>query len=292
MRYEGDIYRPPSEANSYLLQATVGCSHNACTFCGMFKNKNYYNRNLQDVLEDIDMAKKAHGDIRTAFLCDGDALNLPTEDLLTILEKLYHTFPNLTRVSTYAGPRNIKRKTPEELRKICAAGLQRVYLGIETGDGEILLKRGKGVDAEGMLQAGLTLNESGFEIWGIIMVGLAGGGDAFIQNATMTADMINKMAPKYLSAMTYMPVPGTPMHEEIQQGKFTVQSPFESLQETKLLIYKIDTKGMFFTSNHASNYVPIEGKLSEDKEKLLALLNKIIKEQDTSKMRRTNQRGL
>ncbi|MGI5936395.1 MAG: radical SAM protein [Oscillospiraceae bacterium] len=292
MRYEGNIFRPPGEWKSYLLQCTIGCSHNACTFCGMYKDKKYRVRPLEEVLEDINMARMVYGTVETVFLCDGDAINLPTDYLLTVLEHLYRAFPKLRRVTTYAGPKSTLRKTPEELKKIREAGLQRAYLGVETGDGELLIKRGKGVNAEQMLEAGLALREAGFDLWSIILIGLAGGGDAYIRNATMTADITNKMAPNHLSAMTYMPVPGTLMYEEIQRGEFIVQTARESLLETKLLIENIELSGLHFTSNHASNYVPVKGTLKEEREKLVALLDEIIQNEDTSRMRRPDYRRL
>lgn len=293
MRYEGTVYRPPGEWKSYLLQCTVGCSHNACTFCGMYKDKKYHVRPLEDVLEDIEIAKYEYAAAETIFLCDGDAIDLPMDYILTVLEKLKASFPRLRRITTYAGPRSTMRKTPAELKQIREAGLDRAYLGVETGDGDLLLKCGKGVNAEQMLEAGLALKDAGFDLWDIILIGLAGAGEeAYTRNATMTADIINKMAPKHLSAMTYMPVPGTKMYEDIQAGKFVVQSALESLRETRLLIEGIKLNGLHFTSNHASNYVPVKGTLSEDSPKLLALLDEIIDTQDTTKMRRTDYRRL
>lgn len=293
MRYEGTVYRPPGEWKSYLLQCTVGCSHNACTFCGMYKDKKYHVRPLEDVLEDIEIAKYEYAAAETIFLCDGDAIDLPMDYILTVLEKLKASFPRLRRITTYAGPRSTMRKSPAELKQIREAGLDRAYLGVETGDGDLLLKCGKGVNAEQMLEAGLALKEAGFDLWDIILIGLAGAGEeAYTRNATMTADIINKMAPKHLSAMTYMPVPGTKMYEDIQAGKFVVQSALESLRETRLLIEGIKLNGLHFTSNHASNYVPVKGTLSEDSPKLLALLDEIIETQDTTKMRRTDYRRL
>lgn len=293
MRYEGTIYRPPGEWKSYLLQCTVGCSHNACTFCGMYKDKKYHVRPLGDVLEDIEIAKYEYAAAETIFLCDGDAIDLPMDYILTVLEKLKASFPRLRRITTYAGPRSTMRKTPAELKQIREAGLDRAYLGVETGDGDLLLKCGKGVNAEQMLEAGLALKEAGFDLWDIILIGLAGAGEeAYTRNATMTADIINKMAPEHLSAMTYMPVPGTKMYEDIKSGKFVVQSALESLRETRLLIEGIKLNGLHFTSNHASNYVPVKGTLSEDSPKLLSLLDEIIETQDTTKMRRTDYRRL
>lgn len=291
MRYEGDVYRPPGEWKSYLLQCTVGCSHNACTFCGMYKNKKYHVRPIEDVLEDINMARMQYGTVETVFLCDGDAIDLPMDYILRVLEHLYRAFPDIRRVTTYAGPRSTMKKTPAELKKIREAGLHRAYLGVETGDGDVLLKRGKGVDAQQMLEAGLALNDAGFDLWDIVLVGL-GGKNSYERSGKMTADIVNKMRPKHLSAMTYMPVPGTKMYQEIQNGSFTVQSPEESLLETKLLIEGIELSGLHFTSNHASNYVPVKGTLSEDKEKLVKLLDDIIDREDTTHLRRTDHRRL
>ena len=293
MRYEGNIYRPPGEWKSYLLQCTVGCSHNACTFCGMYKDKKYHVRPLEDVLVDIDMARSVYPSTETVFLCDGDAIDLPMDYILPVLEKLKKSFPYLRRITTYAGPRSTMRKTPQELKTIHDAGLDRAYLGVETGDGDLLLKCGKGVDAQQMLEAGNMLREAGFDLWDIILIGLEGAGEeAYIRNATMTADIINKMQPKHLSAMTYTPVPGTKMMNDIIAGKFKVQPALESLKETRLLLSKIELSGVHFTSNHASNYVPVKGTIKEDTPKLLALLDEIIENEDTTKMRHADARRL
>lgn len=293
MRYEGNIYRPPGEWKSYLLQVTIGCSHNACTFCGMYKDKTFRIRDKAEVLEDIKMAKIAYGDIRRVFLCDGDAIAIPTDDLIEILHALYSAFPSLEKVTTYAGPKSTMRKTSDELRAIHDAGLTRAYLGIETGDGELLLKRGKGVDADKMLEAGLALKDAGFDLWGIIMTGLAGSDvEGSRKSALMTAELINKLKPQHLSEMTYTPVPGTALFDDIQKGKFTVQTPVESMKETRLLIENINMSGLHFTSNHVSNYVPIKGTLSEDREELLGLLDSAIAAAANSAPRPRDYRGL
>lgn len=292
MRYEGDIYRPPGEWKSYLLQATVGCSHNACTFCGMYKDKSFRIRDLDEVLEDIELAKAHYGEVKRVFLCDGDAIALPMDYLLTVLSSLYTAFPMLEKVTTYAGPKSTMTKTAEELKTIREAGLSRAYLGIESGDGELLLKRGKGVDDKGMLQAGTALRDAGIDLWGIVLIGLAGGNGAYEKNAAFTAQLVNRMRPNHLSAMTYMPVPGTPMYREIETGKFIEQSPLEALLETKLLIEGIELEGLHFTSNHASNYIQLKGTLKEDREKLAGYLDEIISKQDTSRMKRTDYRRL
>ena len=282
MRYIGDIYRPPGEWKSYLLQCTIGCSHNACTFCGMYKNKHYAVRPLDDILEDIEMAKEHFMDmgafpigvprVNRVFLCDGDAIAMDTEDLLTILHKLKEAFPLLERVTTYAGPRSTLRKTPEELKALCDAGLTRAYLGMETGWDALLRKVGKGVSADQMLEAGLRLREAGMELWDIILLGLAGpeGSRTHIEESVK---MINAMNPRHLSAMTYMPVEGTPMYEDVRAGRFTCVTPEQALLETKWLIEGLTVEPLHITANHPSNYLPIKGGLPEDKERLLDLIN-------------------
>ena len=294
MRYEGDIYRPPGEWKSYLLQCTVGCSNNTCTFCSMYKSKRYHVRPLEDVLEDIEMAKGTwYKNTETVFLCDGDAINLPMDYILTVLKALYAAFPRLRRVTTYAGPLSTLRKTPEELKTIRDAGLNRAYLGVETGDDALLKHVHKGVGADGMLEAGQRLVAAGFDLWAIIITGLEGGGkDALERNAALTAQMINAMKPKHLSSMTLMAIEGTPLYEEVQRGELTLQTPFETLLETRELVRQIELTGLHYTSNHASNYLPIKCTLKEDRDKVIAELDDIIAREDPSVLRPDMYRGL
>ena len=294
MRYEGDIFRPPGEWKSYLLQCTIGCSNNTCTFCSMYKDKRYRVRPLEEVLEDIAMAEQTYyKNTETVFLCDGDAIILPSEYLFTVLKALYRAFPRLRRVTTYAGPLSTLRKTPEELRAIREAGLQRCYLGVETGDGELLKHVHKGVDAEGMLEAGQRLVAAGFDLWDIVIVGLEGAGEeAILRNAAMTADIVNKMRPKHLSAMTLMAIEGTPLYREVQEGKLVLQNPFESLFEVRELIRGITIDDLHFTSNHASNWLPIKGTLRQDSAKFMAQIDDILATEDRSRIRKEIWRGL
>ena len=273
MRYEGDIYRPPGEWRSYLLQATIGCSHNACTFCGMYKGKKYRVRPLEEILEDIDMAKAYYGELTRVFICDGDAIAMPTDDLITILHKLYENFPMIQRVTIYASPNGTLDKTAEELKALREAGLGRAYLGVETGDDALLKAINKGVNAEQMLKAGKMLVESGMDLWTIILLGLAGAGESETQCIPNTIKMLNEMLPQHISAMTYNPVPNTKLYRDIQEGKFQMISAEEALLETKMLVEGINVPGVHFTSNHASNYVPLKGTLPDDREKFLNLLN-------------------
>ena len=273
MRYEGNIFRPPGEWKSYLLQCTIGCSYNKCTFCGMYKDKSFRVRSLKDILEDIDMAKAYYGDVKRVFLCDGDAIIMRQDELLAILEKLYQSFPSLEKVTTYAGPKSTMTKTAEQLRELRHAGLVRTYLGVESGSDEVLKATNKGVTAQEMLEAGLRLTEAGFDLWDIILIGLAGPGEASTKHAIQTAELINKMKPRHLSAMTYMVADGTPMAEDVHAGRFQVLSPDETLREIRTLIEHLETGPLHFTSNHASNYLPLKGTLPDDKEHLLSLID-------------------
>lgn len=273
MRYEGNIFRPPGEWKSYLLQCTIGCSYNKCTFCGMYKDKSFRVRPLNDILEDIDMAKAYYGDVKRVFLCDGDAIIMRQDELLAILEKLYQSFPSLEKVTTYAGPKSTMTKTPEQLRELRQAGLVRTYLGVESGSDEVLKSTNKGVDSKEMLEAGLRLTDAGFDLWDIILIGLAGPGEASTRHAIQTAELINQMKPRHLSAMTYMVADGTPMAEDVHAGRFQVLTPDETLWEIRTLIEHLETGPLHFTSNHASNYLPLKGTLPDDKEHLLSLID-------------------
>lgn len=238
----------------------------------MYKDKRFRVRPLKDILEDIDMAKAYYGDVKRVFLCDGDAIVMKQEELLAILDKLYKSFPSLEKVTTYAGPRSTMTKTPAQLRELREAGLVRTYLGVETGSNEVLAKTKKGVTAEEMLEAGLRLREAGFDLWDIILIGLAGPGEASEKHALETAELINRMKPRHLSAMTYMVAEGTEMERDVYEGRFQVLTPDETLREIRTLVENLETGPLHFTSNHASNYLPLKGTLPDDKEHILALI--------------------
>lgn len=276
MRYEGDIYRPPGEWKSYLLQTTMGCSNNTCTFCGMYLDKKFHIRPMADILEDIRMAKAYYGDVERVFLCDGDAIIMRTQELLTILEALYRTFPSLQRVTTYAGPRSTLAKTPEELRTLREAGLTRAYLGVETGCDALLKQVKKGVDAAQMLEAGVRLREAGMDLWVMVILGLAGTGEPSRRHMLDTAAMMNEMKPRHLSALTLTLDPGTELYRDYRAGRFHPITPRESLLEAKLLLENLTVDPLHFTCNHASNYLPLKGGLPEDRDRFLAMLDRAL----------------
>ncbi len=273
MRYEGNIYRPPGEWRSYLLQVTVGCTHNKCTFCSMYKDKRFHVRPMKEIMEDIAMARAYYGDVDKVFLCDGDAIVMRQEQLLQVLQALYAAFPSLRQVTVYAGPRSTMTKTPEQLKELREAGLTRAYLGVETGWDELLLRINKGCDANQMLEAGIRLREAGLDLWVMIILGLAGPGEASRRHMSETVKMINEMKPRHLSALTLMLEPGTPLYQEYRDGKFQLISADESLMETRMLVDGLQVNPLHFTSNHASNYLPLKGSLPDDREKFLTMID-------------------
>lgn len=272
IEYDPPVYRPPGEWRSFLVQATIGCSHNGCTFCGMYKGKRFRIRSMDDIIGDIREAAAFYNQYEKVFLCDGDAIVMKTEDLLEIIGEIKKDFPHCRLISTYVGPRSTLSKTPEELKILHEAGLGRAYLGIETGMESLLKSTNKGVTRAEMLEAGLRLRNAGIDLWGIILIGL-GGKPLSMENARETAKIINEMQPNHLSAMNYTPVEGTKLGNQALRGEFQVLSAKESLMETAELIRNLEVSGMHFTSDHASNYLPLKGTLNEDRDKLLRLID-------------------
>lgn len=292
MRYDSDlIYRPPGEWKSYLLQCTIGCSNNKCTFCGMYKTKQFRIRPLEDILEDIDMARAYYGsNLERVFLMDGDAIIMKTEELLQILHKLYQTFPRLNKVTLYAGPRSTLSKTPQELKTLHEAGLSRAYLGVESGSDAVLDFIHKGVKADEMLLAGQRLVEAGIDLWVTIILGITGVGGDWEEHIRATAQMINAMRPRHLSAMTFAPAKNTPLGDDVLAGRFKVCSPEQILQECRLLVELLEVNPLHFTSNHASNYLPLKGGLPEDREKFLSMIDQAL--DGKIQLRETLNRGI
>ena len=292
MRYDSDLlYRPPGEWRSYLLQCTIGCSHNKCTFCGMYKEKKFRIRPVEDILEDIDMALDYYGPrVERVFLMDGDAIIMKTEELLKILRKLYATFPRLEKVTLYAGPRSTLTKSVDELKELRRAGLSRAYLGVESGSQAVLDFIHKGCSVQQMLQAGQNLVAAGIDLWVTVILGMTGQGGDWEEHILSTARLINEMRPRHLSAMTFAPAKGTPLGDDVLAGRFQVCTPDQVLEECRLLIEHLDVNPLHFTSNHASNYLPLKGGLPEDREKFLALIDQAL--EGKIRLRKTLNRGI
>ncbi len=292
MRYEGNIFRPFSEANSYLLQVTIGCSHNKCTFCGMYKDKRYRVRSMDEIKTDIKMAKTHYGNMEKVFLCDGDAIGLETDMLLEILSELYQTFPSLRHVGTYVGPQSTLGKSQSELGALRAAGLTKGYLGVETGDDKLLQEVKKGCNYEEMLQAGKNLINAGINLSAMVLLGLAGKGPRSVEHALATAQICNEMKPQYLAALTVTPVPGTVLYNQVRLKQFEVLDALETLAEMKIIFENITVDNLKFVGSHASNYLPVTGTLQRDKQKMLDIVNHVLVNKDMRYLRNEEMRGL
>ncbi len=292
MRYEGNIFRPPSEAKSYILQCTVGCSHNKCTFCSYYKDKKYHVRTMSEIIEDIRMASEYYGDLNKVFLADGDALAMDTVDLLEILDILYKTFRSLHHVGIYASPKSILAKNESALEALKSAGLTIAYLGVETGDEELLKNVRKGVTYEEMAEAGKKIRQAGILLSVTVVLGLAGRTPKAVDHAKNTARLLNEINPDYISPITLIVQPRTELYRRMNRGEFEVPEPFEVLDEMRLLLEGLEVQETEFRSNHASNYVPIKGRFPQDKEKILDLINNIIKSNDRKYLRPDYIRGL
>ena len=292
MRYEGNIFRPPSEARSYILQCTIGCTHNRCTFCAMYKDKKYRVRPLEEIKADIRMAKLYYYDVEKVFLADGDAIAMDTNELLEVLDMLYKTFPSLRHVGVYASPDVVLKKDISELTALKAAGLTIAYLGVETGDEELLKDIRKGVTYDEMVEAGLRLRRAGIQLSVTVLLGLAGRTPKAVEHAKNTAKILNEMNPEYIGALTLMVVPRTELYRRMQRGEFELPGPFEILDEMRIMIENLEVQGSEFRSNHASNYLPIKGRLPDDKQKILDLINHIINTNDRRYLRPDYLRAL
>lgn len=274
MRYEGSIYRPPSEANSLILQVTIGCSHNQCTFCGMYKDKQFRIRPLEEILSDLTWARKTYPYVERIFLADGDALVLPNKTLVTILDAIASFFPECRRVSVYGSPQDVLRKSDEELSELFEKGAGIVYIGAESGSDRILRQIKKGVTAEQLIQAVRKIENSGMKASVTFISGL-GGKEHWQEHAIETGKMISSMEPSYVGLLTLMLEPGTELCEDIRAGRFQLLPPEEVLLETELLIQNIElSKDCVFRSNHASNYLSLKGTLPADKEALLSRIER------------------
>ncbi|MGZ6290649.1 MAG: B12-binding domain-containing radical SAM protein [Syntrophales bacterium] len=289
MKYEGDIIRPPSEANSLLLQVTVGCSHNKCNFCPAYKKKKFRIKSYDEILEDILEASHWRS-IDKVFLCDGDALIIPQERLVEILGLIRAHVKGVKRVGTYGNAKSILRKTVEELVELRELGLGIVYLGIETGNDELLKGIRKGVTAAQMLEAGRRIKAAAIPLSVTIILGL-GGTDHSAEHATDTARILTDMDPEYASALTLMLMPGTPLYAEYESGKFALPDKFDLLRELASIIEQSDFSCCFFTSNHASNYLPIRARLPSEKGKTITTIYNTIEGSDLKVLRPEYMRG-
>ena len=274
MRYEGSIYRPPSEAYSLIIQVTIGCTHNKCTFCSMFKDKQFRVREIEEVIKDLEMARKYYRRVEKIFLADGDALCLSNNKMMQILNKIKELFPECQRVGVYGTPKDVLMKTPEELAELRDNGIGIIYIGAESGSPKVLELINKGATREEIIEAVKKIEDAGIKASVTFISGM-GGPELMEEHALETASMISEMQPSYVGLLTLMVEYGAPIYKDIREGKFTVLSAEEVLGETALMLKNIDVdKTCVFRSNHASNYVSLRGNLPEDKEPMLAQLRR------------------
>ncbi len=279
MRYEGDIFRPPSEARSYLLQVTMGCTHNECTFCHMYRNKPFKIRDVDEVIEDLYMAKEYYPHINRVFLCDGDALCLPTERLLYIMAKIHELLPETERINMYASPRDVLNKTQEELLALHEAGLEFIYIGAESGSDIVLKDIKKGATRAQIIEAVKKIERAGIKASVTFISGL-GGKKNWQEHAIETGTMISEMGASYVGVLTLLLDPKAPMYKEVQEGGMKLLTPLEVVEETLLMMQNINVTNEIpcvFRSNHATNYVTLRGNLPADKEKFIKQLKVALK---------------
>lgn len=289
--YEGVVIRPPSEAESLILQYTIGCSHNQCIFCPAYKQKRFRVRSLAEMEQDIRDCLPAFAGTRRVFLADGDALVAPTADLLSLFPLLRSSFPRLQRTGMYANTKNILGKSVDELKQLREAGLGILYLGIESGDDELLEWMKKGVTSAEMTEAGRRVRDAGIKLSVTVLLGIGGVGRS-VEHAQRTGKLLSTIDPEYVGALTTMVVEGTPLSDLQQQGRFSLPSPFEMLSElAEMLSHTGMTRGMFF-ANHASNYLPVRVRMPSERDKAVAMIRKFVREGDPSFLKPEGMRRL
>jgi radical SAM superfamily enzyme YgiQ (UPF0313 family) len=275
MHYEGNIIRPPSEANSILLQVTVGCSRNKCTFCGTYTGERFRIKPDSIIMEDIAFAAQYCKRQRRVFLCDGDALIIPQKRLLIILQEIKKQLPWVTRVGIYANAKSLKMKTIDELKTLKENGLGIAYMGLETGDDVTLKKINKGATSQDMIEMARRAKQAGIKLSITVILGIAGRKRSRI-HAEETGRILSTIDPEYVGALSLMLIPGTPLFKDYEAAKFTLIEPEEMLAELRTLIANTTlTKGLFH-ANHASNYLPIKARLPRDKAATLYLIDQAL----------------
>ncbi len=273
VRYEGAIFRPPSEAYSLIIQSTIGCSNNTCHFCGAFREKVFRLRPLEEVLEDLFRARAFYTRVDRIFFADGDALIRPTEDWIALLECIRAQFPECTRVSTYASPRSLLLKTPEELTQLRQLGLAMVYMGLESGSDTVLEDMCKNATAAQIIEAGHKAKAAGMKLSVTAISGL-GGQELWEEHAVETGRAFTAMKPDYIGLLTLIIEPQTPLGARYRRGEFHPLDPTDGVfRETKLMLEHTDCDGCVFRSNHASNYLPLGGTLNRDRAAMIARLD-------------------
>lgn len=275
MHYEGTIIRPPSEADSILLQVTLGCSHNRCTFCGTYKDKRFAIKSDDVIAADIAFAARYCRRQDRVFLCDGDALIIPFARLLSILQAIQTQLPWVKRVGAYANAKSIGLKTPEQLEELRHHGLGILYLGMESGDDETLTAIRKGADSQKMVAMGQKARAAGIALSITVLIGVAGRQRSQI-HAAQTGRVLSAIDPEFVGALSLMLIPGTPLYQDHAAGRFELPEAIEMLAELRTMIAATNLSNGLFHANHASNYLPLRARLPKDKAKTLALIDQAL----------------
>jgi radical SAM superfamily enzyme YgiQ (UPF0313 family) len=291
MKYEGTVFRPPSEAESLILQVTIGCSHNRCTFCGAYKEKRFRIRKLEDVKRDLEEVRPYAPHVRRIFLADGDALIMPQRMIAPMLESIREALPRTERIGVYGNTKSILKKSPEELAELRQLGMGIVYLGVESGDQEVLDRVHKGTRLDDTAAAVERVKAAGMQISVSVLLGL-GGVERSQIHAERTGQFLSRIQPDFAAALSVMVVPGTPLAEEEATGAFTVPDAYMMLEELHTILSKIEGGHMYFTSAHASNYLPIRGWVPEEKAQLLESIEYVLRARNPRHLRPEYLRGL
>jgi radical SAM superfamily enzyme YgiQ (UPF0313 family) len=275
MHYQGNIFRPPSEANSILLQVTTGCSHNKCTFCAMYKGSRFSIKSDDIIFADIDFAATHCRRQNRLFLCDGDALILPQERLIRILTEIKTKLPWVNRVGVYANTKSIKRKSAAQLEELKNLGLLIAYMGLESGDDRTLEDINKGADSGQMIEMGKKIRSAGIKLSVTVLLGIAQKKRSHIHGRE-SGRVLTAIDPEYVGALSLMLSDGTPLHRSWDEGTWQLPGPQEMLEELKVMLINTDLSNGYFHANHASNYLPIKAKLPGDKAKTLRLIEQAL----------------
>lgn len=291
MDYVGRIFRPPSEAPSLLLQVTVGCSHNRCSYCAMYRDKTFKAKPWERIEADLQEAERAGPVFKRVFLCDGDALILSSKRLLQILEGIRGYLPWVERVGTYADTRSVGRKTVEELRALKEAGLGIVYHGMESGDDLVLEQIDKGGTRAECIEIAGKLRQAGILHSVMVMLGV-GGEQRSREHAQQTASALTAMDPPFVGALTTTVVPETPLHQQMQAGRFKLPGKWDMLRELRTIVAESRFSNCRFSSNHASNYLPLRTVLPRDQAQVVSLIDALLEEQNEAMLKPEGMRGL
>ncbi len=276
MRYTGRLYRPPSEAHSYILQATIGCSWNKCTYCDMYRDKKFAVRELDETLEDLALAHKSYGpDIEKVFVADGDALVMSMDHWRAILTKITSLFPAIRQVSSYAMATNINEKSADDLEELRGLGLSLLYIGPESGDEQVLKRIAKGSTFAEHVHAAAATRAAGMKLSAIFLLG-AGGIERSQEHAVESARLATAMDPEFLAALTLTIVPGTPIAKLQETGRFELPATMDLLRELRTFVAEAQPTRSLFRTNHASNYLPLGGTLPNDREAVLATIDRAL----------------